>query len=126
MDKTKLGMAAALSAAVAIPSVAGAPAQAKEPPVPTADSYADLLQPIPNAVERLKAADEQDRSAAEPQLIKAQYYHHHHHHHHNHHYRYRRWWGGRWYFYDDERTMPWYGRRHHHHHHHHNNYYRPY
>ena len=102
MDKTlPLGVAAAISALVALPAAA-APTPA--PVVPQAQSYAELLEPIPNAVERLRLADTQDAPRA--RLIEAQYYpppadHHHHHHHWRRH------------------------RRHyhnHHHHHHHSNY----
>ena len=50
---------------------------------PAVASYADLLEPIPNAQERLKIAQAED-AARPPRLIQAQYYeHHHHHHHHN-------------------------------------------
>jgi hypothetical protein len=78
MDKTKLGLAAAL-ATIAAPAVA--PAQ----------TFADLLAPIPNASARLQAAD---THAPAPQLTQTAYDHHHHHaayvtprtHHHHHHY----------------------------------------
>ena len=70
-----IGAAAALAAG---PTLA-APA---EPAIPAAASYADLLQPIPNAVERLKIADmQEDQAAPAPRLIEAQYNAHHHHHH---------------------------------------------
>jgi hypothetical protein len=77
----------ALGAAQAAP----APAQTD---VLRANSYAELLQPIPNAVALLKTTDETGSSApAEKNIQLARHHHHHHHHHH--------------------------GRRHHHHHHHH-------
>jgi regulator of sirC expression with transglutaminase-like and TPR domain len=98
MEPSKLGAAAAVSAAIAGLTGAGASAQATERPVPPAASYADLLEPIPNAVERLQQANLQEAQA--PRLIEAQYgygYHHHHHH-------YRHW------------RRPYH--RHHHHHHH--------
>ena len=108
MDKTRLGAAAAISALIALPA-AGA-AAAPQPAVARAQSFAELLDPIPNAGERLKQADAEE-SAATPRLIPAQYsVHHHHHHahayvapsrHHHHHYYYRRW------------RRP---QRHHHHH----------
>ena len=106
-----LGAATALAAgpaAMAAPSFEG-------PAVPAAASYADLLTPIPNASERLRVAEAEDRmDAQQPQLIEAQYHHHHHHHHHHN----RRWYlthgyywfGGAWVL-----RPP----RHHHHHHHH-------
>jgi hypothetical protein len=54
-----------------------------------ADSYTDLLEPIPNAVALLEA-DNQMRAQQAPQarIQLAQYHHHHHHsyHHHHHHY----------------------------------------
>jgi hypothetical protein len=83
-------------------------------------SYAELLQPIPNAVALLKTANELEAAArtskagesgAQTQL--AQYWPHHHHHnnywrrryyHHHHHHHHHHW-------------------RYHHHHHHHHNYY---
>ena len=96
-----------ISAIAAVPAV-GAAATANEPAVPVAHSYADLLQPIPNAVERLKIADS-EQAVRPAELIQTQYVVHHHHHHHWRP-RYRRgyvWWHGRW-----VRV-----RRHHHHHH---------
>ena len=104
MEKTKSGAAAALTALLALPAgaavahAAPAPTQA----LPPAASYAELLEPIPNASERLRLADAEAASAA-PRMILAQYDVHNHHHHY-----YRRW---RRY------------RRHHHHHHHHHNHY---
>ena len=112
---TAAALAAGPAAAHASDIVAG--------PIPLAHSYADLLEPIPNALERLKAADSQAASE-EGRLVEAQYspqgpgpaYHHHHHHHHS-----RRWYmrhgyfwnGGQWML----RPVP-----HHHHHHHHSSY----
>jgi hypothetical protein len=121
-----------LAAAAALTSSTGYAAPASEAPVPKASSYADLLQPIPNATERLRAADMIAATETEqPLLTKTQYHHHHnnygngygynrnHHHHHHHH---NRWWYTQHGYY-------WYGgawvlrpRHHHHHHHHHNNY----
>ena len=76
------------AAAVAAAGPAVAQASTAEPAVPVAASYSDLLQPIPNAVERLRAADAE--AAQRPaKLIEAQYWYHHHHHHHHHGY-YRR------------------------------------
>jgi hypothetical protein len=99
MDKTKLGLAAAMTAAVALPPAA---------------SYAELLQPVPNAVERLQQADAE--AAQRPRVMKAQYVtaHHHHHHHHQHHRRHRRYYAP---------PPPPVAHHHHHHHHHQNNYY---
>jgi hypothetical protein len=112
---TMLGAAAALATSPAL----AAPPPSEAPAVPIAASYAELLEPIPDAVARLKASDAE--AAARPaRLIEAQYVNHHHHHHHHH--RSRRWYrthgylwsGGAWVL----RPVP---HHHHHHHHHHNN-----
>lgn len=47
-----------------------------------ANSFAELLEPIPNAAALLNAMDE--KPAAENNVQVAQFYHHHHHHHHHH------------------------------------------
>jgi hypothetical protein len=106
-----VGAAAALAAgpALAAPSFEG-------PAVPPAASYADLLTPIPNAVERLQLADAQDAAQApDAQLIQAQYRHHHHHHHHN-----RRWYMSHGYYWFGGAWVLRPPHHHHHHHHHHN------
>ena len=84
---------AGLLGAVAALSTMGT-AQATPAPVPAdamqANSYADLLEPIPNALALLQAVDEQaPQKSADPNVQLAQYHHHHHHHHHHHgYYRY--------------------------------------
>jgi len=45
-----------------------------------ASSYAELLEPVPNALQALKADDAVPRPA---RVQLAQYHHHHHHHHHS-------------------------------------------
>ncbi|HWE98312.1 MAG TPA: hypothetical protein VG248_00780 [Caulobacteraceae bacterium] len=115
-----IGAAAALAAAPA--ATQAAPSQVA--PAPVAASYAELLQPIPNALERLQASDGADQA----KLIEAQYgpapVAHHHHHHHN---QWRRsrawylrhgysWYGGAWVI------RPRHAHHHHHNNHHHNNY----
>jgi len=113
MEKRQLGIIAAIGSLAALPL--GAQAAAQAPAAAPAQSFADLLQPISNPVERLRLADEQE--AQNPLLIPVQYRsHHHHHHHHN-----RRWYSSRgysWY------NGAWVYRpaRHHHHHHHHSRY----
>jgi len=72
MDKTTLGVAAALTAAAALPASSAADAHAAAHAVPPAASYAQLLEPIPNAVERLQAANAQ-AAARSAELIEAQY-----------------------------------------------------
>ena len=114
--KNKLLGVSAVAAVAGL--VSGAPASAAVEPVRMqAQSFSELLQPIPNATEQLQIADMQ-AAREEPRLIEAQYVNHHHHHHHHHN---RRWYlqngyywhGGAWVL----RPRP-----HHHHHHHHNNY----
>jgi hypothetical protein len=109
MDRRKVAMAAGAAAALVSSPMAAAAAPAQALALPPAASYADLLQPIPNAVERLRLADLQDEAAA-PQLIQVA--HHHHHHHHNRHWYLTHgyaWIGGVWVLHP----------HHHHHHHHH-------
>ena len=110
---TGLGVAAALAGGSSIA------ATVPENPVSApAASYADLLQPIPNAVERLAQANA-EAAARPPMLIQAQYQEHHHHHHHH---------SADWY---RQNGYVWSGlawvlapRGHHHHHHHSNDWYR--
>jgi hypothetical protein len=98
MNKQMLGMAAAaLTSLVGAAAVAPADGAVRM----QAQTYAELLQPIPNATEQLKIADMQ-AGPADARLIEAQYTNSHHHHH------YRR----------HRRTQ--------HHHHHHNNAPNPY
>lgn len=118
----KIATIAGAAALIAAPVIAGAtPAAASQPAVPVAATYADLLNPIPNATERLRIADMQ-QDAASPQLIEAQYVAHHHHHNHHHaRRRYNRaWYMAHGYYLNAGRWVlrP----RNHHHHHHHNNY----
>jgi hypothetical protein len=94
-DALKKEMAGLLGAVAALGTIATA--QATPAPAPTdvlaANSYAELLQPIPDASARLKALDEQQHAGGETKGIQLAFRHHHHHHHHY--------------------------RRHYHHHHHH-------
>lgn len=139
MDARRFGV---VSFALAVtPALGAQAAHAQEPAVPVANSYSDLLEPIPDATERLKLADLQAASAP-AHLIRAEWgegrAHHHHHHHHHHHNNY---YGAPYYSpyyspyygsaYSPYYTQPYgytvyYGggyyrrdvRRHHHHHHH--------
>jgi hypothetical protein len=108
-------MAGALAALTATPALAAPPPVRAVSP---ASSYAELLDPIPNAVERLKQADSE--AAERPRIIQVQdggapHHHHHHHHHHS-----RGWYiahgyvrsGGTWVL------RPVHHHHHHHHHHH--------
>jgi hypothetical protein len=103
----------AFNAAQAAPTPSPAPTD-----VLRANSFADLLEPIPNAGALLRAVDESGPiSSPDGNVQLAQYYHHHHHHHH--HSQYRR------YQYEPRIiVVPRRYRHHHHHHHHHHSFYR--
>ena len=79
MDKKIAGL---LGAAAALTTMTGAQANPSQQSAPTAvTSYRDLLEPVPGAVELLKADDARLAAASEEGNVKlAQYYHHHHHH----------------------------------------------
>jgi hypothetical protein len=97
----------AFNAAEAAPTPSPAPTD-----VLRANSFADLLEPIPNAAALLQAVDESAPvTSADGNIQLAQYHHHHHHHHHS---QYRR-------YAPRIIVVP---RRHHHHHHHHHSSYR--
>jgi hypothetical protein len=98
-----LGAVAALSTLTAV--------QATPTDVLRANSYAELLSPIPDAAAQLKALDEREASGAGGQEKNLQLAYHHHHHHHHHH---------RAYFHPRVVMVP---HRHHHHHHHHHHHY---
>lgn len=119
MDKKIVGLVGALSALAAPETVQAMPATGPNVnDVLRVQSYAELLDPIPNAVALLRAAD----AAPAPEagsVQQVQYYYHHHHHHHHHHHGY---WRPYYYYY----PRPYYHHHHHHHHHHHGYYYNPY
>ncbi len=109
MDKKIAGLLGAVAALGTLNVAQAAPA-----PTPAdalqANSFADLLEPIPNAKALLQAVDEREPApAAKDNVQLAQYYHHHHHHHH-----WRR---------PVVVVVP-HRRYHHHHHHHHHSFYR--
>jgi hypothetical protein len=96
MEKTSIALVAALGTVVA-----ASPVQASAPTGPdtvlSVTSIAELLNPIPNALEKLRIVQAQDQAAsdeiqvAETLIIKHHHHHHHHHyrphHHHHHHYK---------------------------------------
>ena len=106
-----VGMVGAISGLAALDGAQAAALESPNTALPTARSYAELLEPVPNALAVLQAVDAAEaarsvqQAEADANVIPVQYRHHHHHnrwwrrHHHHHH---NRWW-----------------RRHHHHHHHH-------
>lgn len=119
MDKTTIGIVSAILVAP------GAAAAAPTAALPRVGSYAELLEPIPNAPELLKQAMLRD-GAAPARLVPAQYYYHdHHHHHHHHHHHWAPYYNPYAYYgygyyrpYTYYYGRPW-GYYHHHHHHHH-------
>jgi hypothetical protein len=98
-----LGAVAALSTLTA--------AQAAPGDILRANSYAELLNPIPDAAAQLKALDEREASqqAGREKNLQLAYHHHHHHHH-------------RAYFRRPIIVVPHRHYHHHHHHHHHHHY----
>jgi hypothetical protein len=109
MDKKIAGLLGAVAALGTLNAAQATPAPAPAD-VLQANSFADLLQPIPNAKAQLQAVDEREPApSASDNVQLAQFHHHHHHHHHSH---WRR---------PVVIVVP---HRHHHHHHHHHHHYR--
>ena len=117
MEKTVAGLLGAVAAIGALSTAQAAPAPAD--PL-QANSYADLLQPIPNAAAILQAMDEQAPSKSTDANVQlAQFYYHHHHHHHHHHHGY---WHHHHHGYYGPPVIVLPRRRYYHHHHHHHDY----
>ena|SRR5580698_3545043 len=110
MDKKIAGL---LGAAAALATVSGANATAVQNAPNPAASYRDLLNPVPKALEALKADDARLANTPADEVKLAQVGivvgHHHHHHHHHH-------------VVPRVIVVPPH-RHHHHHHHHHSSYY---
>ncbi|MEL6061729.1 MULTISPECIES: hypothetical protein [unclassified Methylobacterium] len=125
MDKTVAGLVGAVTLLAAVdPAQAAMPAPVRLQAAMQAESYADLLKPIPDAVALLKESDAAAQaeplpaaSESDATVQQAQYYYHHHHHHHHRFFRP---------FYHHHHHHHRYFRRYHHHHHHHHGYYVPY
>lgn len=112
MDKTVAGLIGAISGLAALDGAQAAPIAAPNVTgLEPARSYAELLEPIPNAVAVLRAAEAAEAARLDEKAPTAQLvgYHHHHHHHH------------RWYHHHHHhhRVIVIRPRHHHHHHHHH-------
>jgi hypothetical protein len=101
MDKKIAGLLGAVGALASLNGAQAAAAPADPAAVLKAQSYADLLNPIPNAKATLDAVDEAYNQAGTSFQVAQNDRHHHHHH------SYRR-----------ERQIIVAPRRHHHHHHH--------
>ncbi|HLW89821.1 MAG TPA: hypothetical protein VKS78_00780 [Roseiarcus sp.] len=104
MDKKLISALGAASALALLTGGAAqsAPSDADAPALKPAQSFSELLDPIPNAAATLAAVDDVAQPETAP-VQTAQYYHHHHHHqyyHHHHHYHHhwmhRRWWHHHW------------------------------
>ena len=116
MEKKIAGLLGAVATLGAFNAAQAAPTPSPAPSdILRANSFADLLEPIPNAAALLQAVDESAPArSAKVQLAQVIVVGPHHHHHHHHH-AYR------------PRVIVVPARRHHHHHHHHhhhNGYYR--
>ncbi len=80
MKKRMAALLGGTAVLMAIPAAqAAVPASLPGQPL-AASSYAELLEPVPNALEALKADD----AAPRPARVQLAQYHHHHHHHHHH------------------------------------------
>lgn len=118
MDKKVAGILGAVATLSSFSVADASPAPAPGD-VLRVNSYADLLEPIPNAVALLQAVDEAAPAQTTENVQLAQfYYHHHHHHHHHSFYRHHH------SYYPRVIVVPRYRRHHHHHHHHHHSFYR--
>jgi hypothetical protein len=110
MEKKIAGLLGAVAALSTMTAAQGAPTSVPTTDPLQANTYSDLLEPIPNAAAVLKVVDEREPATDDTNLQLAQYHHHHHHHHHSH------WRRG---------PVVVIGRhRHHHHHHHHHHHFR--
>jgi hypothetical protein len=115
MDKKIFGLIAAVSGLGTFGAAQAATPSADADRIMAAQSFSELLEPIPNAVAVLRVVDQQGAASAPASFELAMEYHHHHHHHHgliskflglhhHHHYHHHHYY------------------HHHHHHHHHHNY----
>jgi hypothetical protein len=110
MDKKIVGLVGAISGLMSLSTAQATTVPPTETALPSAQSFGELLDPIPNAGALLRIADaaaaatgRHNQTGTNPN-VKLVYDHHHHHkyhhHHHHHHHKYH----------------------HHHHHHHHHHY----
>src|SRR5258707_8929051 len=103
MEKKIAGLLGAMATLGAFNAAEAAPIPSPAPTdVLRANSFADLLEPIPNAAALLLAVDESAPAASAKGNVQLPQYHHHHHHHHG-----------------MGRVIRRLEGRHHHHHHHH-------
>src|SRR6202521_2306269 len=82
MEKKIAGLLGAMAALGAFNAAEAAPIPGPAPTdVLRANSFADLLEPIPNAAALLQAVDQSAPAASADENIQLVQYHHHHHHH---------------------------------------------
>jgi hypothetical protein len=123
MDKKLAGLLGAVGALASLNTAQAAPSS-DTTEVLKAGSFADLLKPIPDAMEKLQAIDE---TGSSPKVRMTQFFIEHHHHHHHHHHGYYREYEPRIVVTPGYRYgYRGYEHHHHHHHHHHHSYYRRY
>ncbi len=126
MEKKVAGLLGAVAALGALNGAQAAPAPAPDPGPPDTlkvNSYADLLEPIPNALKVLAEIEAQAPVKPWEDNVKvAQFYHHHHHHHHGYYHHHHH----HGYYRPRIIVVPPRRYHHHHHHHHHHGYYRRY
>jgi hypothetical protein len=113
MEKKIAGLLGAMATVGAFNAAQAAPIPTPAPSdVLRANSFAELLEPIPNAAALLQAVDESAPVSSASENIQLAQYHHHHHHHHHH----------AWRRYGPVVVVRPHRHHHHHHHHHHNHY----
>jgi hypothetical protein len=92
MHKTMTGLLGAVAALGALGATQAAPASDPSDALKVS-SFAELLEPIPDAATQLKVMDEAQSKAPAERNIQLAYHHHHHHHwrhrHHHHHHHWR-------------------------------------
>jgi hypothetical protein len=124
MEKKIAGLLGAVAALGTLNAAQASPPPAQNPSdALKVNSYAELLEPIPNAAKVLQAIEEQQPVKPwEDNVQVAQYYHHHHHHHHGYYHHHHHHHG---YYRPRVIVVPprWH---HHHHHHHHHGYWNRY
>jgi hypothetical protein len=114
MEKKIAGLLGAMATLGAFNAAEAAPIPSPAPTdVLRANSFVDLLEPIPNAAALLQAVDESAPVPSANENVQLAQYHHHHHH-------------GQYRRYAPRIVVVPRRYRHHHHHHHHHHYRRDY
>ena len=118
MDKTWMGLLAAVGAAAPLAGAQAAVTSGEAHAALRVNSVAELLEPVENAPAILAALDTERRSEAAERKgdveVAQFYYHHHHHHHFYHHHHHHHWHHHHHHHFYHHHHHHWY---HHHHHH---------